>query len=146
MATPRTEGRFRCQRARPALPSELNSCSALPTAPTVSLRDAIGREDVALLAVDVMQQRDARAPVGVVFDVGDLGGHAVLVATEVHDPVPALGPPALVACRDPAVRIPSGLVTPLGDEGLLGRGAGELVEGRHARAAPARRRRLVLAN
>src|SRR5207244_4117205 len=64
----------------------------------------------------------------------------------VHDPVPALGPAALVACRDPAVRVPPGLVATLGDEGLLGRGAGELVEARHARAAPARRRRLVLAN
>jgi hypothetical protein len=48
-------------------------------------------EDVALLAVLVVQQRDPRGAVGVVLDVRDLGRHAVLVvATEVDDPVGTL--------------------------------------------------------
>ena len=54
----------------------------------VALRQLVRREDVALLAVDVVQQRDARGAVGVVLDVSDLGVDAVLViATEVDDAV-----------------------------------------------------------
>src|SRR5699024_7417726 len=45
----------------------------------VALTQLGRREDVALLAVQVVQQRDARGAVGVVLDVGDLGPHAVLV-------------------------------------------------------------------
>src|SRR5204863_1625163 len=37
IATPRTDGRTRFHRARPALPRFTSSCSALPTAPTVAL-------------------------------------------------------------------------------------------------------------
>src|SRR5258707_13902258 len=36
MATPRTEGRLPFQRLRPALPSLMLPCSALPTSPTVA--------------------------------------------------------------------------------------------------------------
>src|SRR3954469_21987416 len=50
----------------------------------VALLQAVGRDDVALLAVRVVQERDARRAVRVVLDVRDLGRHAVLVmATEV---------------------------------------------------------------
>src|SRR4029078_1463595 len=44
-------------------------------------------DDVALLAVEVMPQRDARVAVGVVLDRRDLRGHAVLVPAEVDDAV-----------------------------------------------------------
>src|SRR5262249_31975573 len=44
-----------------------------------ALLQALGGEDVALLAVGVVQQRDARGAVRVVLDVSDLGRHAVLV-------------------------------------------------------------------
>ena len=65
----------------------------------------VRRDDVALLAVGVVQQRDPRGAVGVVLDVRDLGRHAVLVvATEVDDAVGALVAAALVAGGDPAVR------------------------------------------
>src|SRR5690606_18937126 len=51
-----------------------------------ALRQALGRDDVALLAVGVVQQRDAGGAVRVVLDVSDLGRHAVLVvALEVDD-------------------------------------------------------------
>src|SRR3954447_24572732 len=50
----------------------------------VALLQAARRDDVALLAVGVVQQRDARGAVGVVLDVRDRGRHPVLVmATEV---------------------------------------------------------------
>src|SRR4029079_15599545 len=40
IATPRTEGRLGCQRARPDMPSWTTSRAALPTAPTVALHAA----------------------------------------------------------------------------------------------------------
>src|SRR3990170_8676541 len=38
IATPRTDGRLRIQRLRPAFPREISSCSGLPTTPTVPLQ------------------------------------------------------------------------------------------------------------
>src|SRR5690606_2373674 len=62
------------------------------------------RQDVALLAVRVVEQRDVRRAVGIVLDRRDLGGNAVLVPTlEVDDAVAALVPSALVAAGDVAV-------------------------------------------
>src|SRR6202043_2228737 len=43
MATPRTEGRLPFQRLRPALPSLMLPCSALPTSPTVARQFASTR-------------------------------------------------------------------------------------------------------
>jgi hypothetical protein len=52
----------------------------------VALHHAVGRQDVALLAVQVVQQRDPRRyPIRVVLDVGHLRRHAVLVPAEIHD-------------------------------------------------------------
>ena len=48
----------------------------------VALLQLVRREDVALLAVGVVQQRDARGAVRVVLDVRDLGRHAVLVVRD----------------------------------------------------------------
>src|SRR5207302_4902034 len=47
-------------------------------------------DDVALLAVEVVEQRDAGVAVGVVLDGGHLGRHAVLAALEVDDAVTLL--------------------------------------------------------
>src|SRR5690606_23221750 len=70
----------------------------------VALLQLLGREDVALLAVEVVQQRDARGAVRVVLDVRDPGVDAVLVvALEVDDAVLALVPAADVARGDPAL-------------------------------------------
>src|SRR6476646_6119735 len=44
-----------------------------------ALTQVLRRDDVALLAVGVVQQRDARGAVRVVLDVRDLGRNAVLV-------------------------------------------------------------------
>src|SRR5215470_16818206 len=102
-------------------------------------------EDVALLAVGVVQQRDARGAVRVVLHLRDLGGHAVLVrAAEVDQPVGALVTAALVPGGDPAVHIPPAPGVDRADERLLRLAAGDLGEVRAARAPPARGRRLVL--
>src|SRR5690606_10958493 len=71
-----------------------------------ALLDALRRQDVALLAVHVVQQRDVGGPVGVVLDVSDLGRDAVLVeATEVDDAVGPLVPATAVTSGDAAVRV-----------------------------------------
>src|SRR2546430_2694405 len=57
--------------------------------------EALGGQDVALLAVRVVQQRDARRPVRVVLDRRHLGGDAELLPPEVDPPIAALVPPAL---------------------------------------------------
>src|SRR5215471_11243724 len=43
MATPRTDGRLPFQRLRPALPSLMLPCSALPTSPTVARHSTLTR-------------------------------------------------------------------------------------------------------
>src|SRR3712207_2126595 len=87
----------------------------------------VGREDVALLAVPVVQERDVGRPVGVVLDRGHAGGHAVLAtALEVDLAVQALGPTAAVARRLAAVGVAAaGLLEAL-DEGLLRLGLRDL--------------------
>src|SRR6476661_6425426 len=113
----------------------------------VALLQPVRREDVPLLAVGVVQQRDPRGAVGVVLDVRDLGRHAVLVvATEVDDAVGALVAATLVASGDLAVDVASTAAVQRPDQRLLGMVAGDLGEVGDAGAAAARRRRLVLAD
>ncbi len=59
-----------------------------------------GADDVALLAISVVQQRDVRRTVRIILDRGDLGGHARLVTLEVDDAVAALVTTTVVAHRD----------------------------------------------
>src|SRR5947208_9834893 len=70
---------------------------------TVSPTEALRSQDVALLAVRVVQQRDARRAVRVVLDRRHLGGNAELLAPEVDPPIPALVPAALPAVGDVAL-------------------------------------------
>ena len=56
-----------------------------------------GREDVALLAVGVVEQGDVGRAVGVVLDRGDAGRDTVLASLEVDLAVQALGSAAAVA-------------------------------------------------
>src|SRR5690606_32079081 len=110
-----------------------------------ALRELVRREDVALLAVRVVQERDARGAVGVVLDVRDLRGDAVLVvATEVDDAVGALVATTLVTGGDATGAVAAAALAQRTDQRLLRLRAGDLDEVGHARAAAARRRRLVL--
>src|SRR3954453_20634879 len=91
-----------------------------------ALADAERRDDVALLAVGVVQQRDARGAVGVVLDVRDLGRHAVLVvATEVDDAVGALVTATLVTGGDAALVVAATVLRQRTRQRLLGRGPGD---------------------
>src|SRR4029453_17239547 len=90
--------------------------------------EALRGDDVALLAVEVVQQRDARVAVGVVLDRRDLGRHAVLVATEVDQAVLLLVTATAVARRHAPVRVATtGARLGLGER-LLGLVAGDLRE------------------
>src|SRR5215469_3849465 len=82
----------------------------------VALLEPLRREDVALLAVRVVQQRDPRGAVRVVLDVRDLGRHAVLVVPpEVDQAVGALVPAALVPGGDPPVNVTAALAVQRAD-------------------------------
>src|SRR6476646_4723181 len=110
-----------------------------------TLAEVLRRDDVALLAVRVVQQRDARRAVGVVLDVRDLGRDAVLVvATEVHDAVGALVTAALVTRRDPALVVAAALLGERAHQRLLRRRPRHLDEVGDRRATTARGGRLVL--
>src|SRR5579885_1349464 len=65
--------------------------------------DPGGRDDVALLAVEVGDERDVRRAVRVVLDLRDAPRNSRLVALEVNDAVEALVPAAAAAHRDVAV-------------------------------------------
>jgi hypothetical protein len=115
-----------------------------PTRP-VALLEVLRREDVALLAVGVVQQRDAGGAVRVVLDVRDLGRHAVLVdPLEVDQPVLPLVAAALVPRGDAAVDVAATLLGQRDQQRLLRRRPGDLGEVGDAGAATARRGRLVL--
>src|SRR5262249_5418547 len=105
-----------------------------------------GSEDVALLAVDVVQQRDARVAIGVVLDGGDLRRHAVLVATEVDDAVLALVRAAAVASRLAPVRVAAAALRVGLRERLLGLARREVGEVGARLEAASRAGRLALAN
>src|SRR5581483_4680112 len=113
----------------------------------VALRKTLRCNDVTLLAVQVMQQCDARGAVGVVLDVRDLGVDTVLVvAPEVDHPVRPLVAAALVSSCDAAVRVSPTATMQGAHQRLLRRRPGDLGEVRDAGAATTGRRGLVLAN
>src|SRR5699024_1740606 len=104
-------------------------------------------QDVTLLAVGVVQQRDACGAVRVVLDVRDLGRDTVLVvATEVDDAVGALVTAAAVAGGDAARGVATAGLAPRADERLLRRVPGGVDAGGVGAAAAAGRGRLVLAD
>src|SRR6185503_8428378 len=94
----------------------------------VADREADGRQDVALLPVGVVEERDARRAVRIVLDRGDPGRHAGLVALEVDRPVQPLVAAATMANRDPTAVVPSAGLLERGGERRLGLVLGELGE------------------
>ena len=93
-------GMWRSGIELPGLMSALRLATIL--SPTV---EAVGREDVALLAVDVVEERDARGAVRIVLDRSDRGRNADLVAAPVDDAVALLVSTAAEAAGDAAVRV-----------------------------------------
>ncbi len=95
-------------------------------------------QDVALLAVGIMQQRDARRAVRVVFDRGHLGRDSRLVPAEVDRPV-ALGvATAAMPRRDFSVGIAAAGALLRFRQGLFRRLLGDLALIEHGQEAPRR--------
>src|SRR5207302_6419938 len=95
-------------------------------------------QDVTLLAVGVVQQRDPGAAVGVVLHRGDGRGDAQLVALEIDDAVQLAVPAALVTNRDLALGVAPGIFLERNQQALLRLLAfGDVLEGadRHEAAA-----------
>src|SRR5687768_6975504 len=106
---------------------------------------AVRQEHVALLAIGVVQEADARRAVRVVLDGGDPCRHAVLVALPVDDPVQPLVAAALVAHRQLALAVATGAAHELLGERLVRRVRGDLLERRAGHLAQAGRRGSVVA-
>ena len=90
------------------LPGLMSAVS--PADDRVADLQAKGRQDVALLAVKIVQQGDEGGAVGIVLDGGDLGRDIHLVALEVNDAVLDLVAAALVADGDLALRVAAGIL------------------------------------
>src|SRR3954451_19389800 len=86
------------------------------------------RQDVALLAVRVVQQRDVGSAVRVVLDRRDLGRHAVLATLEVDLAVAPLRAAAAMTGRDAAVRVAATGLRDALDQRLLGLRPRDLLE------------------
>ena len=113
----------------------------------VALLNTLRRDDVALLAICEVQEGDTGGTVRIVFDLGDLGGHAVLVPTlEVDETVLALVTTTAVTGGDTAVRVTTAGLGVLANQRLLRRGARQIGEIRDGRVAATCGRRLVNAD
>src|SRR5262249_37767125 len=117
---------------------------ALPRRDRLPDRDPERGDDVALLAVRVVEQRDVRRAVRVVLDRRDAGGQAVLVALEVEDAVHPLVPAAAMAPRQVAVVVPAAGATDREQQALLRRRARDLGVVEDVAATAAGRRGSVL--
>ena len=104
---------------------------------------AVGSDDVALLAVGINQKSDVGAAVGVVFNGRNLGGDAVLVALEVDDAVLSARRAAAEADGDLAVDVASAGGALIFKQRLLRRGAGDFLVSGNRHEAAARRGRLI---
>src|SRR6266566_4258386 len=105
----------------------------------------VRRDDVALLAVAIHDQRETRRAVRVVLDRRHLRGNPVLVALEVDDPVIPFLAAAAVARGHAALRVATGVAELALGEAALGLLAlRQLLERGGLAEAPHRRCRLVL--
>src|SRR6188768_3726923 len=98
----------------------------------VALLQAVRREDVGLLAVDVMQEGDARGAVGIVFDLRHASRNADLRTLEVDQAVALLVTAAAKARGDAAVVVAAaGRGLALGQllERRVGRDLSEITDG-----------------
>ena len=108
--------------------------------------DPDGCQDVTLLAVAVMQERDARRPVGIVFDRRNLRRDRIFRALEIDDAILLAVAAALMTHRDVTVEVPARMLLADLDERFLRLLIGELAKIEHRHKALARARRLKLFN
>ncbi len=92
-------------------------------------QEADGRDDVALFAVRILEQREMRGAVRIVFDRLDRGHDAVLVALEIDEAVALLVAAADVTRRETAAVVASArLLEPFGELADRGVALGEFLE------------------
>src|SRR5690606_1150049 len=87
---------------------------------------AHGGDDVALLAVGVLNEVDVAGAVGVVFDADDGGGDVEAVALEVDDAVAALVAAADVTHGDDALVVAAAGLVQRAEQALFRRGLGDV--------------------
>ena len=104
--------------------------------------EAVRREDVALLAVCVVQERNACAAVRIVLDRRDAGGDSVLRAFEVDDAIEPLVTAAAMAHSQFSLLVAPARLCQANGEGLLRLVRCDLIEGRDRHEASAGRIRL----
>src|SRR6188768_3688841 len=112
----------------------------------VTLGQAVGSQDVRLLAVCVVQKSEARGAVGIVLDLGNNSGNTDLVALEIDQTVAALvSTPAEARGDAPLVVTTSGFGKAF-EQALLWLSGGELSKVRTSSSAATGRRGLVGSN
>ena len=84
--------------------SRLDRC-ILPADDRRTFPDALRRQYVAALAIQVLDQRQVRTAVRIVFDTFDNTRNSVFVTLEIDNAITLLVPATLVANRDSAVVI-----------------------------------------
>ena len=104
--------------------------------------EAVRCEDVALLAICVVQERNACAAVRIVFNRRDAGGNPVLRALEVDDAIEPLVTAAAMAHSQFALLVAPARLCQANGEGLLRLVRCDLIEGRDRHEASAGRIRL----
>src|SRR5262245_22233699 len=107
----------------------------------VTSLEAVGRDDVALLAVAIDEQRQVRRTVRIVLDPLHPGGDPVLLTPEVDVAQHPLVPATPVAHGDAPVRVASARPPLGGEQALLGRRLGDVVADDVRQIAPCWRRR-----
>src|SRR5207248_3578766 len=105
----------------------------------------IGSQDVSLLAIDKVKQRDAGIAAGIVLDRGDLRLHAVLVADEVDQAILLLVAATAMPGGDAALIVASAFLAERLEQRFFRPSAlGQLGKIAHARPATAGGHRIVL--
>ena len=104
--------------------------------------EAVRREDIALLAVCVIQERNACAAVRIIFNRRDAGGNSVLRALEVDDAIEPLVTAAAMTYGQFALLVAPARLCQANGEGLLRLVRCDLIEGRDRHEASAGRIRL----
>ena len=104
------------------------------------------RQDVALLAIRVVKQRDESTAVGIVLDRRHLGGDITLFALEVDDAVLDLVAAALMTNGDLSLAVAARILLQILSQALLGGLLGDLLESQHGHMAAGGRSRLINSN
>ena len=118
-----------------ALPGRMSTLS--PDDHRVADLQAVRLQDVALLAVGISDERDARRAVRVVLDRRDLPRNVLLVALEIDDPVEPLVPAAAPPRRELAVVVAAAGAVQRLDERLVRLARRDVVERLDRLKAPA---------